>query len=545
MATHDSERVFSSEQKNDLAPHNNYVDALLTDLYQITMCYAYWQSKRAHEPSVFDLYFRTNPFGGEFTIFAGLEEALRYIVNFKFQAKDVRELQQRFPSWNAEFWTYLGSLDASQVKVYAIAEGTVVFPRVPLMRIEGPLAVTQLLETTLLNCINYPSLVATNAARHRLAAGHDKILLEFGLRRAQGPDGAMSASRYSYIGGFDGTSNVKAALEYGIDMKGTHAHSFVVSYNSFADLHTEFLTDANNQQVNFVEIVKKRRQELNANNTNEGELAAFVAYAQSFPRGFLALVDTYETLHSGLLNFLVVALALRDMGYQPLGIRLDSGDLAYLSKQCRKKFIEVSQRFSVPFEKLNIVASNDLNEDVLHSLKEQKHEIDTFGIGTNLVTCMAQPALGCVYKLVSLHGRPRIKISQEISKVTIPGRKECYRLYNSQNEPVIDLMVEVGQPAPLPHSRILCLHPFDNAKRAYVTPSRVESLHECVFDGKLTKPFVPIDQIRKRVIDQLSSLRSDHLRNMNPTPYKVSLTLELHTMMQKIWLQEVPIQEIV
>lgn len=529
------------------------------------------------------------PLNSEFTIFAGLEDVLRFLNIFRFSKEDISALKKKFPRWDDRFWDYLATIDASQIKVYAIQEGTVVFPRVPLLRVEGPLGVCQLLETTLLVLINFASLITTNAARHRLAVGPSKTLLEFGLRRAQGPDGAMTASRYAYVGGFDGTSNVKAGVLYSLALSGTHAHSFVSSFSSLDDLRSTKLADPNTgEEKEFVQLALKYRQELGARNTNTGELAAFIAYAQAFPDSFLALIDTYDTLESGILNFLAVSLALNTLGYRPRGIRLDSGDLAYLSKRCRQAFVEVSRAFGVEFERLLIVASNDLDESVLWSLKEQGHEIDSFGIGTNLVTCSAQPALGCVFKLVELNGEPRIKISQDHAKVTIPGKKRCYRLYNSKGEPVVDLLTHVtessedegktkspsdredgrknggnsdgrsspfsgmvrgfrngeGAKVPIVGERILCRHPFDSNKRAFVTPSRVEDLHHLVWDGKIVGEFPTLHKIRERVLYQLAHFREDHLRHLNPTPYKVSLSSDLFTFMHDLWQQEVPVMEI-
>jgi len=377
-----------------------------------------------------------------------------------------------------------------------------------------------------------------------LAAGPNKGLLEFGLRRAQGPDGAMSAARYSYIGGFDGTSNVKASKLFGMHMSGTQAHSFVVSFVSINDLKTRKMVDSKNKEHDFVAIVYEYRAKLGRSRTHEGELTAFIAYAQAYPNGFLALIDTYDTLETGLWNFICVALALNQLGYKPVGIRLDSGDLAYLSKECRKIFVEVSKEFKVPFDHLTIVASNDLNEGVLWSLREQGHSVDSFGVGTHLVTCQSQPALGCVYKLVEINDQPRMKISQDIAKVTIPGRKEGYRLFNTKGEPVMDLLVSVGSSVPVPQKRLLCRHPFDASKRVYVTPSKVEALHQCVWDGKVTKPLPSLTAIRARVQEQLAAFRKDHLRVLNPTPYKISVTSDLYTFMHDLWQSESAIAEI-
>ena len=354
------------------------------------------------------------------------------------------------------FFDYLAKLSCSTVKVYAAKEGSAVFPRVPLLTIEGPLLVVQLLETTVLTLVNYASLIATNAARHRLVAGKDKKLLEFGLRRAQGPDGGISAARYSYLGGFDGTSNVAAAKLFDIPCTGTHAHSYVSSYLGFEDITNPIMkpgpsASPNVKEQNFIELVKeksallKEDREFSAqNHTNSSELAAFTAYAIAFPNAFLALVDTYNVQHSGIPNFVAVAMALRDMGYHPRGIRLDSGDLGYLSIWCRNFFKKVDNKYpseACPLEKMNIVVSNDIHEEVLFSLNEQGHSIDSYGIGTHLVTCYKQPALGCVYKLVSIKGHPRIKLSEDVEKVTIPGRKRCFRLFGKDGHALVDLMI--------------------------------------------------------------------------------------------------------
>ncbi len=284
------------------------------------------------------------------------------------------------------------------------------FPRIPLIRIEGPVFKTQLLETTLLTLVNFASLVATNAARFRAATGPSKTLLEFGLRRAQGPDGGLSASKYCYLGGFDGTSNVLAGKLYGIPIKGTHAHAYVSSYECMNDLTERELCDRlSGERRPFVDLCLQYLKKLGPilkilpDETNKGELAAFVSYAIAFPTNFLALVDTYDVLKSGLPNFLAVALGLHECNYLPVGLRLDSGDLAYLSLEVRAKFIETAKKFDIDyFKDLTIVASNDINEDTLVSLEKQGHAIDSFGIGTHLVTCQKQPALGCVYKLVEV-----------------------------------------------------------------------------------------------------------------------------------------------
>jgi len=527
-----------------MKPTDSFVNPLLTDLYQLTMAYAYWKNGRDTDEAIFDLFFRKNPFGGEFTIFSGLEEVLRFISDFKFTDDQIDYIKQIMPGCDEGFFNWLKTADCSKIKIYAIKEGTIVFPLIPLIRVQGPLGVAQLLETTLLTLVNYSSLITTNAARHRIAAGTDKILLEFGLRRAQGPDGGISASRYSYIGCFDGTSNVLAGKLFGIPVKGTHAHSFVQSYQGLEDVKDHTIIDPDGKEHDFVKMVFNIRKELDFNNTNQGELCAFIAYAQSFPNNFLALVDSYDTLNSGVPNFICVALALARIGYKPVGVRLDSGDLAYLSKEVRKIFKRVSEQQDINIADLTIVASNDINEQTLLSLNQQGHEINSFGIGTNLVTCQTQPALGCVYKLVEIKGKPRIKLSQDIGKITIPGKKEAYRLIGEDGRPVMDIMIQVGQQPPRVGEKILCRHPFSETTRAYVTPAGVIPLHECVWDEELKVSLRTLIEIKQYVLKQLNMLREDHLRALNPTPYKISVSSELYDFIHRLWLEEAPIMEI-
>lgn len=523
------------------------------------MAYAYWKSGKVDDTAVFDLFFRKNPFSGEFTIFAGLEQCIKFLFNFRYSDSDITYLKQILPPYvEEEFFRYLKNLTVEDVTLFAIPEGSVVFPRVPLLRVEGPLIVVQLLETTFLNLINYSSLIATNAARFRMAAGKRIKLLEFGLRRAQGPDGGLSASKYAYLGGFDGTSNVLAGKLFHIPVKGTHAHAYISSFSTLADLKTRDLAvyDENGSDLiesrDFVETCIKRRDQLATllgillQEANDGELAAFISYAMAFPDGFTALVDTYEVLRSGLLNFCAVAVALSDFGYRPIGIRLDSGDLAYLSNRARDAFRKIAEELTIPwFAQLSIVASNDINEETILSLNDQHHQIDCFGIGTHLVTCQKQPALGCVYKLVEINKQPKIKLSEDLEKVTIPGRKDIYRLYGSDGHALIDLMQKYGEPPPLAGNRVLCRHPFLESKRAYVNPARVEPLlHIYWQNGRCCQPLPSMEQLRHRVQHQLGTIRQDHKRNLNPTPYKVSVSDSLYSYLHKLWLQNAPIGEL-
>nr|AAP69616.1 nicotinate phosphoribosyltransferase-like protein [Dictyostelium discoideum] len=540
------------ESKDKIKPLNGFVTPLLTDLYQITMAYSLWKNNRHEIPAVFDLYFRKSPFGGEFTVFAGLEEVIRFVSDFHYTKEEVGFIKEMIPDCEQEFLDYLSKLDSSSVTLYAMKEGSVVFPRVPLLRVEGPMILCQLFETTLLCLVNFASLVATNAARHRLAVGKEKVMLEFGLRRAQGPDGAMSASRYSYLGGADGTSNVLAHCFFGIPIRGTHAHSFITNYSGPDELLDASIKDTNGNVHNLLEMSQKYRDELGYTATNLSELVAFVAYARTFPNGLVALVDTYDTLASGVPNFICVALALHQLGYKAVGIRLDSGDLSYLSKASRKLFKQIGEQFKIDyFEKFSIVASNDLNEPTIIALNRQGHEIDVFAIGTNLVTCQAQPALGCVYKLVEINGSPRIKLSQEANKITLPGRKTAYRLFGSEGHPLVDLLVDDNdmikdgfKQIPQVGKKVLCLHPFEEQKRVIVTPVQIEKLHHIVFEkGQLTMPLPALNDIREYCFQQISKVREDHLRNSNPTPYKVSVTKELFDTLHNLWLDSVPIKE--
>ncbi|KFV98969.1 Nicotinate phosphoribosyltransferase, partial [Eurypyga helias] len=328
---------------------------------------------------------------------------------------DVAYLRSVLPSTTEDaFFSYLATLDASEVTVSAVPEGSVVFPRVGHSCCWPPswLSLTR----------PSPSLVATNAARFRLLAGPDMKLMEIGLRRAQGPDGALSASKYSYIGGFDCTSNVLAGKLYGIPVRGTVAHSFIMSFTS-------------------LEEVQPR--------ANRGELAAFVSYAIAFPQDFQGLLDTYCVRRSGLPNFCAVALALHQLGYQAIGVRLDSGDLAQQSKEIRRGLRACGARFQVPwFETIPIAVSNDISEQSLEEFSREGSEINMIGVGTNLVTCPLQPSLGCVYKLVEVNGSPCLKLTEEEEKITIPGTKTIYRLYDAAGHPFMDLMALEEEPSP-------------------------------------------------------------------------------------------------
>jgi nicotinate phosphoribosyltransferase len=573
---------------------------LLNDAYQLTMAYAYWRSGKHEDEAVFEYFFRTPPFGGEFTVFGGLADFLDVVQNFRFGAETIEYLKHgtfvtkeecaeefeagllygnirptaaggfeklaltvragsgdevvdwvpaTYPTdgrWvpgllagcEPDFFDWLATVDCSRVQIYTMREGTMVFPKEPIVRVKGPLAITQLLETPVLYALNFPTLMMTNAVRYRLAAGWHKRMLEFGLRRAQ----SDRASFYAWQGGFDGTSNVDAALRLGITASGTLAHSLIEAFTSLDDLEKPMLNDAAGVPGNFVEAVLAIRKELGYESTNEGELAAMIGFALAFPRRFLPIVDTYNTLTSGVPNFICVARALDRFGYQPLGVRIDSGDLAYLSLETRKLFAASDAFYAKALlENATIVVSNDIDEAAIRAFNRQPNEITDMGIGTHLATCKAQPALGGVYKLVAVNGRSKIKLSNEWGKVSIPGEKAVYRLVLENGLAYVDLMRDVKAPAPRPRVGILCRDPFDERKRVKVEPAHVIALHDLIWDGRMTRPLPSPADVRVYVWQQVQSMRPDHLRELNPTPYKVSVDDALYEETHRMLLEESPV----
>lgn len=281
--------------------------------------------------------------------------------------------------------------------------------------------------------------------------------------------------------------------------------------------------------------------------SSDGELAAYISYAVAFPNSFVALVDTYDMRKSGLINFCSVALSLHELGYQAIGIRIDSGDLAYLSRFAAEHFTKISEEFKIPeFRNLAIMVSNDINEETIASLRVQGQDITGYGIGTHLVTCQKQPALGCVYKMVEINGHARIKISQDLEKMTLPGRKNAYRLFGGQGDALIDLMLSAEEPDPQPNQRVLCRHPFDRSKRTYVVPQKIDSLLQLYWhNGQIIRPLPPLIEIRDRVRSSLGHLRPDVKRSLNPTPYKTAVSEHLYNAIQDLWFESAPIGELV
>jgi nicotinate phosphoribosyltransferase len=471
---------------------------LLTDLYQLTMAYGYWKSGKAEQEAVFNLYFRKCPFQGGYTIACGLNSVIDYLTEFRFDRDDLDYVGSLAgtdgkPLFEHGFLDYLSSMKLT-CSVDAVPEGTVVFPNEPLLRIQGPILQCQLLETPLLNLMNFQSLVATKASRMRRVAGEDS-LLEFGLRRAQGPDGGMTASRAAYIGGADATSNMLAGKLYGIPVKGTHAHSWVMSFDS--------------------------------------ELEAFETYARFLPNNVTLLVDTYDSLH-GVAKAIHVGRQLRERGYELGGIRLDSGDLAYLSIEARKLLDAAG------FEKTNIVASNDLDEHIMASLKLQGAKVNVWGIGTKLVAAYDQPALGGVFKLAALRNESgtwdyKLKLSEQAIKVSTPGIQQVRRFRDSAGF-ISDMIYDIEM---LPEGQVTMVDPYDFTKTRTFSENLIfEDLLVPVFDqGELIYTLPQIHESKERVIKQLAGFHEGIKRFSNPHTYPVGLEKQLFDMKTELILK--------
>jgi nicotinate phosphoribosyltransferase len=471
---------------------------LLTDLYQLTMAQSYWASGTADKEAVFHLFFRKNPFGGGFAVACGLARALDCVSAFRFTADDIAYLASLVgndgrPLFEAAFLQELASLELG-CDVDAVPEGTAVFPYEPLVRVRGPILQAQLLETVLLNVLNFETLIATKAARVCLAARRDPVI-DFGLRRAQGIDGGLSASRAAYVGGCAGTSNVLAGRLYGIPVRGTHAHSWVMSFAS--------------------------------------EQEAFDAYAEAQPNNCVLLVDTYDTLE-GVRHAVQTVRRLRERGHELAGIRLDSGDLAYLSVEARKILDAAG------FTETAILASNDLDEHVIASLKEQKAAITVWGVGTRLVTGGDDPALGGVYKLgaVRVPGgewQHRLKVSEHAVKTTNPGIQQVRR-FETEAGFLADVIYDEDQG--LPEGAVL-VDPVDPTRLKRIPPETrsTDLLEPVVRAGRIVHEAPPLDAVRARTADQLARLHSGITRFVNPHEYPVGLSAELHELKMRLVLE--------
>lgn len=461
--------------------------ALLTDLYQLTMGYSYWKSGTAEKEAVFHLFFRKAPFGNAFTVACGLRYTIDFLQNFRITDSDAAFLStlrgaDQKPLFSDKFLQHLKEL-RFQCDVDAVPEGTIVFPQEPMLRISGSLLECQLLETALLNLWNFQTLIATKSIRIREAAGSDKVV-EFGARRAQGPDGALTASYAAYIGGCDSTSNVLAGKLFGIPVTGTHAHSWVMSF--------------------------------------EDERTAYDTYAKCMPNNCIFLVDTYDTL-DGVRHAMETGHRLREQGHQMQGIRLDSGDLAYLSIEARKLLDDGG------FPNAVIVATNDLDENIISSLKLQGARIDVWGVGTKLITGYDQPALGGVYKLAAIRnpGEPwtyKIKLSEQSIKVSTPGLQQIRR-FTADELYVGDAIFDLEN---TPEQACTIVDPFDMTRRKKMQSDSFEDLLVPIFRrGELVYRMPDNQSIKKSVYDQLTKFHPSIRRLLNPHEYPVGLELSL------------------
>jgi nicotinate phosphoribosyltransferase len=473
--------------------------ALLTDLYQLTMAYGYWKAGTWDHEAVFLLHFRKPPFGSGYTIACGLAPAIEFIERFHYAADDLEYLaslqgNDGNPLFQPEFLDFLRNLQLT-CDVDAIPEGTAVFQHEPLIRIKGPLLQAQLLETPLLNLINFQTLIATKAARVCLAAQGEPVL-EFGLRRAQGIDGAMSAARAAYAGGCAATSNVLAGKHFGIPVKGTHAHSWVLSFDT--------------------------------------ELEAFDAYARAMPNNCVFLVDTYDTLQ-GVRQAVEIGRKLRERGHEMVGIRLDSGDLAWLSIEARRILDQGG------FPKAQILASSELDEHLIESLKLQGSRINVWGVGTKLVTGDEDPALGGVYKLTAIREpggawKHKVKLSEQSVKITTPGLLQVRR-FGSNGEFMADMIWDelLGSPPERP----TIVDPKDMTRRREIPlETHFHELLVPIFrQGRRVYDPPPLQDVRARTLDQLGHFHPGIKRFVNPHLYPVGLELGLFDLKTQLILE--------
>ncbi|WP_175986555.1 nicotinate phosphoribosyltransferase [Bacillus sp. Marseille-Q1617] len=459
--------------------------ALHTDLYQINMTKAYWDDDFHNRKAVFEVFFRKLPFGNGYAVFAGLERVIEYVKNIHFSDSDIEYLREL--GYEEEFLQYLKDLRFTGT-IRSMREGELAFANEPLLRIEAPLAQAQLLETAILNIINYQTLIATKANRIKQVV-HDEVVMEFGTRRAHELDAAIWGTRAAFIGGFDATSNVRAGKIFGMPVSGTHAHSLVQAY--------------------------------------QDDYTAFHKYAESH-KDCVFLVDTYDTLKSGVPAAIKVAKELGDkINFK--GIRLDSGDMAYLSKKARKMLDEAG------FTETKIIASNDLDEYTILNLKAQGAEIDVWGVGTKLITAYDQPALGAVYKLASIENEQgemedSIKISSNAEKVSTPGLKKVYRIINKVNHKSEGDYITLEHENPQNEDRVKMFHPVHTYISKFVTNFEARELHADVFrDGELVYETPSLQEMREFVNENLELLWDEYKRSMNPEEYPVDLSDECWT----------------
>ena len=458
---------------------------LLTDLYELTMMQGYFESQ-ANETVIFDVFFRENPNKGGYSVMAGLEQVIEYIKNLNFSYEDVDYLRG-LGLFSEDFLHYLSGFHFSG-DIYAIPEGSVIFPREPLVKVIAPIMEAQLVETAILNIINHQSLIATKASRVVHAAQGNGVM-EFGLRRAQGPDAGIYGARAAMIGGCQATSNVLTGQLFGVPVGGTHAHSWVMSFPD--------------------------------------ELSAFRAYAEVFPKNCLLLVDTYDTLASGVPNAITVFGELRAKGYEPMGIRLDSGDLAFLSRQARKMLDEAG------FPNAKIFASGDLDEEVIWDLKAQGAAISVWGVGTRMITSMDNPALGGVYKLSAeeVNGKfePRIKISENPAKITNPGVKRLYRFYDRLSGKALADLIALEDEDYSSGEPLEIFDPENTWKKMTLCDYEVRPLLAPIFEnGELVYTLPTLSEISEYAKREMETFWDEYKRLHSPHRYKVDLSKPLY-----------------
>ena len=464
---------------------------LLTDLYQLTMINGYFENNVHNDVVVFDMFFRKNACKGGYTIVCGIEQLVEYIENLKFSESDLDYLKT-LNLFSDKFLDFLRDFKFTG-DIYTVEEGTVMFPNEPIIRIKAPLYQAQLIETALLTIINFQSLIATKASRVCFAAKGDPVF-EFGLRRAQGPDAGIYGARAAIIGGCTATANVLAGKMFNIPVVGTHAHSWVQKFDN--------------------------------------ELDAFEAYAKIYPNNCLLLVDTYDVLKSGMPNAIKVFKELKAKGHKPLGIRLDSGDLDYLSKECKNMLTEAG------FEDVRITASNDLDEYCISNLKSSGSPINSWGVGTKLITSSDSPSLGGVYKLVASYKdgkyEPKIKISEDPEKITNPGYKKVVRIYNTQGHAEADLIMledeSIDTTKPL-----TIFHPVYKWKTKTFTNYTIKELLKPLYiNGECKYEKKSVIEIQEYTRNELNTLWREYKRLLYPQTYKVDLSEKLCTLKESM-----------
>ena len=472
---------------------------LLTDLYELTMMQGYFREEEKNVKVIFDMFYRRNPDDNGFAISCGLEQLIELIENFHFSEEDIAYLAS-LKMFDSDFLEYLKDFRFTG-DIYAIPEGNVMFPREPVVKVKAPIMQAQLIETALLNIINHQSLIATKASRVVHAAKGDGVM-EFGLRRAQGPDAGIYGARAAVIAGCVGTSNVLAGQMFDIPVLGTHAHSWIMSFDS--------------------------------------ELEAFRAYARIYPDNCLLLIDTYDTLKSGLPNAIRVFKEMRDAGITPkkYGIRMDSGDLAYLSKQVKKAFDEAG------FPNPVISASNDLDENLIASLKAQGATINSWGVGTNLITSKDTPAFGGVYKLAAIEDKetgemiPKIKISENSEKVTNPGDKVIYRIYSKDTGKIVADLIALADEVYDVNEELLLFDPVEPWKKTLLPAGSYTMKQllipvfkdgECVYKDRPT-----VRQLQQICASDMATLWEESRRLVNPHEVHVDLSRPLYDLKQEL-----------